>query len=205
VVVADTVETVSGEIEPLLTPVTNVIAPVSEPILGVVVEGLSQLPVAPPLEMSALPAPVQAVNAGNIPLDDSAEVPIDEPGVAPVTRASFENPASVSRSRPAYAGPTLSPDQTTQPDSAQRQDVAGVPREKVGRSREPATSAGGPAAWLSAWLDMTERGSTPSVATISAILTGLIGLFIAPAIAAWVFVALRMPRSPYYLPVHPPD
>jgi hypothetical protein len=50
-----------------------------------------------------------------------------------------------------------------------------------------------------------ERVTSGGPAGLSAVLAGLLVLLLIPAIAAMANVALLAPRSPSFVPVHPPD
>jgi hypothetical protein len=209
--------------EPLVTVIEDVLEPVletteglvtvatgdMEPILTVVDESVA--PLLPPLLEGEPPSPVtepSSVTETVTPVWDP------EPAIyAPVAGSDTTSTRIGVIRRDISRGPrSFAP--TADVEGVQHVRTV-VPRTSSAESQSATTESGkapnstrnalpGPVTWISSILPAQSGGST-SIGGLSAVLASLAALFLAPAIAARATVALLTPRSPYYLPVHPPD
>ena len=210
VLVNDVSDPVVGLVQDLASPVveplveqtlTAVVGPIVEPVAGLLQPAEPLVQNSQDVEIVTSPAAAasELANQGaseEAPLDPFLVAdPESEPGstglIRQVLPARIQAGPGAEASFEAAAAVQAAPEQATS-----TKDV----------SRRVSGDRPGPTAWLSALAQsVADGGGLTSIGTVSAVLTALLSLFIAPAIAARAFVAVLTPRSPCYLPVYPPD
>jgi hypothetical protein len=206
-----------------VSPITTLLDVVNSTIhpLAVAVEDIASGTLSPVVEVVT-----DVVGAPSTVIDDAIAVPSLTPSATPTAGppGSVARPSTASlagRDSPAVIEPAQWPGSLLpRPDYESQglgslepnaSPIATVTRSATSEAAASQTRDGSPVSrtrealsWVSGVVS-GERVTSGGPAGLSAVLAGLLVLLLIPAIAAMANVALLAPRSPSFVPVHPPD